>query len=130
MKTLVYKTVFCCKGHFYNDGFIVAQINDDGKLRNMEGILTDDYLKAEVIEKEQIIKITIYFKNYESGNMEEFITIDVNDEEFELPICLNVKNVENLFFELRIVEKIHPAMKYMKRLEMFKKNNVFEKGRS
>lgn len=130
MKTLAYKIVFCCKGLFYNDGFIVVQINDDGKLLKMEGILTDDYLKAELIEKEQIIRITIYYKNYESGKMEELIIIDVNEEEFELPICLYVEEAENLLFELRTVEKIYPYEKFVKRLEIFKKNNVFEKGRS
>lgn len=60
MKTLVYKVIFrlntkAADEKIYNDGFVVVFLNKSNEIIRMEGLLTDDYLIAEIIKDNLLI---------------------------------------------------------------------------
>ena len=62
MKTLAYKVIFRLdEGNpyeqTYNEGFVIAYINEEGNFVKMEGLLTNDYLIGEIIENDLVITI-------------------------------------------------------------------------
>ena len=127
MKTLCYKFVFCYKGLLYNDGFIILEIGDDGKLAKIEGLLTDEYVEAKITEDN--MEIIIYSRNCE-GNLQEFFSLEGELEEFTFPLNVTLKGDNNHIIVLKTTEKITGNVKKLKeRINKFKENNVFEKER-
>ena len=62
MKTLVYKVIFRLdegepNEKTYNEGFVIVYINEKNEFIKMEGLLTNDYLIAEVVEHDLVITI-------------------------------------------------------------------------
>ena len=127
MKTLCYKLVFWWEGLIYNDGFIVVEIGDDAKLKNVEGLLTDDYVGTRITEDR--IELTIYSRN-DSGKLEQFFFLEGNIHEFELPLEINLKDEFGQMMKLMTKKKITDNIKKKKAMiKRFKENNVFEKER-
>ena len=127
MKTLCYKLVFWWEGLIYNDGFIVVEIGDDAKLKNVEGLLTDDYVGTRITEDR--IELTIYSRN-DRGKLEQFFFLEGNIHEFELPLEINLKDEFGQMMKLMTKKKITDNIKKKKAMiKRFKENNVFEKER-
>lgn len=128
MKTLCYKIKFCWEGLVYNDGFVIIEIGDDGKLKSMEGLLTDDYLGCNI--RKDKIEIEIYTKNSE-GILTQFLYLEEDLEDFKLPPNIKIVDENDLKIKLRTVQKITSNIDMRKEIiRRFKENNVFEKGRS
>ena len=127
MKTLCYKFVFCLKGLLYNDGFIIAEI-EDGSIKNIEGLLTDEYVEGKVVGDK--IEIIIYSRN-SKGKLEETHNVKVKLTKFKLPLYIRTIEDKNQIIELKTGEKITGHTRELKRsIKNFKDNNVFEKERN
>lgn len=119
MKTLCHAVTFIRKGYWYNDGFCIVEIDDNNTVKSIEGILTNDYLKA-IISKDNI-KFVIYSNWYEEAS------ISINKEDFRLPIQIQANNdFYDVVLELNIGERLD-LKKYKERLDELK--NVFKKER-
>lgn len=128
MKTLCYKLVFCYEGLIYNDGFIIIEIGDDEKIKNMEGLLTEEYLGSKITGDRIVISI---FSENDKGKLEEFFMVDGDFEEFELPMNIKLRDQENRIVNLRTEHRITDNIENLKeRIKQFKENSVFEKERS
>lgn len=92
IKTLYYNVVCREYGQMYNEGFILVDI-EDGVLKNIEGLLTLDYIVFYI--KDKVIDIKYYSLNENFTAFElEFEAIR-ELEEFELPIDLIIEMVDD-----------------------------------
>lgn len=128
MATLCYKVIYRELGRVYNEGFVIAQI-EGGKIAKLEGILTIDYLNAQIFE--DYINIQI-FKLCKADALGKFLEIPMAIEDFELPINMTASGIDPkvdkvVFIEIITEEQIWNQIEiqnYIKRLEEFRKNYV------
>lgn len=127
MKTLCYKTVFCYEHLIYNDGYIIVEIGDNGKLKKIEGLLTNDYLECNITDDK--IEIVMYTKGSDS-KLKNFFDVEVSATDFELPLNIKMTDENGFKIKLRTENKITSKIEEKKeKIKLFKENNVFEKER-
>lgn len=130
-KTLYYNVIIKEKFQDYqmhNDGFIIVNL-DGERLLGIEGVVTCDYIKAEM--REDNLFMVYYSFDCETQMMvEDFETI-IPKENIELPF--NIKfmkgsDVVKITTEERITNH-ETKKKYEEILKKFKKNSVFQEER-
>ena len=117
-------------GKMYNNGFIIAEI-EDGRVTNVEGVITCDFLKAE-INKDNGITFEYYTLKYNVQPLEEEFEFYIKQEDLELPINMEVLTDDKRKIKLSTKRSIFESKtkeEYIRILEEFKQNNVFKKGR-
>lgn len=122
METLYYDIIFRQFGNLYNEGFIIVYL-EGGRIENIEGVLTSDYIKSEKSDKG--VKISYYELNCNCWNLVKRAQIDIKQEDFGLPINLQITdgiNTVEIMTKCKVTDS-NIKEKYNKILTNFKKNN-------
>lgn len=124
MKTLCYKSIFRCKGWLYNEGFVIVEI-DNGELKSLEGMLTNDYLEGK-IENEKL-RISIFTLDNKGKYKEEFIFL-IALEVIQFPFSIHKKDKDGNEYEMIFEGRPNNSLEFCKKmLKRFKSHNVFER---
>ena len=125
MKTLYYDIIFRHCEYSYNEGFIILKL-EEGRIKDIEGVLTCDYIKSEISDEE--VKICYYEFDSECWNLVEKFQIYIKQEYFELPMNLQITDGNHVVEIMTKCKVTNPNIKekYNKILIDLKKNyNVF-----
>lgn len=133
MKTLCYKVKYR-ETNIVNEGFLLVDIDNQNTIINIEGVLTFDYLKANIFPNQIIIMLyERYPENLDEVPYEHILEdtevpyimyckMIIDMETFMLPLNLSFGNYgEDSYCSIETLSKEEPN-KYKKRLENFKKN--------
>ena len=125
-KTLCYEVIFREQGFLYDEGFIIVEIKD-GRLKNIEGMLTVDYIKSSI--RDGIVTLGIY--SLENNSLDEIYSFKEREDNIEFPIFL-CEEYEGIFYEFQTCFDIKNKYKENKQeLQKIKRKyyNVFKSER-
>ena len=123
-KTLCYEIVFRKYGRMKNNGFIIAEI-EDNKIISLEGILTLDYLVARIDKNYIFLEYYVIDENFKKYIKDK--VIQIRKEDIVLPLMLNIQ-ADGEILEIRTSNRISDSdlvNRYQNDLKNLK-SNVFE----
>lgn len=111
-----------------NKGFLVVEI-DNGKILSMEGLLTRDYMYADVEDDGIMLhyyEFGVELYDIEQFGLDELFTYDLNlDEELPLHLDLETETMLIKFFTERKIENNNLQQEYERRLDNYKHSSIY-----
>lgn len=120
MKTYCYELIYRWIGYLYNDGFVVVEIEDDGRIHSIEGLLGIDYLNTKIVNNK--IDFFVYEYDYKTRKyIKDFNgVVRINSLELPFSFVFTQKDEEEEIVVELIATKELEAMPCKERLEKFK----------
>lgn len=135
MTTKCYEVIFRDSGEVYNEGYIIAQI-ENGKLLSLEGVFTCDFLRTKISEEEIVLQYYLNAEGYELF-VHDF-DVSISRKDFELP--LNIEDGVDVGFDgieyhravsfktQYEIEDVERIKMYQREINRYKADMYFEEG--